>query len=638
MGYNREEDSRQKVFSRRAVFLGAAQLGAFGILASRLYYLQVLEADQYTLLADENRINYRLLPPLRGNIVDRFGQVVASNRENLQVMVVPEESPNLKETLSRVSEIVPLPDSQVLKVTNRAKRQRSFVPITVMENITWQQFSQINVHSPQLPGVVPQMGATRQYHYGPDLAHVIGYVATANENEAYGEPLLLMPGFHIGKSGVEKALDLDLRGQAGSLKVEVNAGGRVIRQLDMSPATPGAETVLTVDLEIQRFAMERLKGESAATVLMDVMTGEVLALASAPGFDPNEFVGGIRQNLWQTLIKDQYKPLMNKAIRGQYPPGSTFKMIVALAALEHGVIKPRETVRCYGRYRFGGHNFHCWKRGGHGRMNMRNGIKQSCDVYFYEVARRLGIDRIAEMAEKLGLGQTLGFEITGAKPGVVPSTGWKRAHLSEPWYPGENLVAGIGQGYVLTTPLQLAVMAARIANGGLAVEPRIVRAAGDRLLVPPSPPRVDINPSHLALIRDAMDGVVNEPGGTARRSQIDVEGLKMAGKTGTSQVRRITAAERARGVRKNHQLPWHQRDHALFVAFAPVDEPRYAISVIVEHGGGGSRAAAPIAKDIMQMVLERDPLAQTPYGPAEETKAAGADAPAPGKTAKGDKS
>ena len=291
-------------------------------------------------------------------------------------MVVPEDTPNLKETLAKVGEIVPLPEARVLKVTNRAKRQRSFLPITVMENITWRQFSQINVRSPKLPGIVPQMGATRQYHYGSDLAHVIGYVATANKNEAYGEPLLLMPGFHIGKSGVEKAFDLDLRGQAGSLKVEVNAGGRVIRQLGMSPATPGAETVLSVDLDIQRFAMERLKGESAAAVLLDVMTGEVLALASAPGFDPNEFVGGIGRNLWRTLIEDPHKPLMNKAIRGQYPPGSTFKMIVALAALEHGVIEPGETVHCSGRYRFGGRNFHCWKRGGHGRMNMRDGIKQ----------------------------------------------------------------------------------------------------------------------------------------------------------------------------------------------------------------------------------------------------------------------
>lgn len=622
MGYDREEGNRQKAFSRRAFFLGASQLAAFGVLGSRLYYLQVLEADQYVLLSDENRINYRLVPPLRGNIVDRFGQVLASNRENLQIVVVPEETPDLKKTLTKLNEIVSLSDADQVKVTSRASRQRSFVPITVMENISWQQFSQVNVHSPNLPGVVPQMGATRQYRYGTNLGHVIGYVATANEQEVDGDPLLLMPGFHIGKNGVEKTHDLDLRGQAGSLKVEVNAGGRVIRKLDTSPPTPGAETVLTLDIEVQRFAMERLKDESAAAVVMDVNNGEVLALASSPGFDPNEFVGGIGHEQWGKLIKDPYKPLMNKALRGQYPPGSTFKMVVALAALEHGVIKRNETVRCYGRYNLGSHAFHCWKRGGHGRMNLHNGIKQSCDVYFYEVARRLGIDKIAEMGEKLGLGQSLGFDLYGAKAGVMPNSGWKRGVIGEPWYPGETLVAGIGQGYVLTTPLQLAVMTARIANGGYAVEPRIVRSAGDALLIPDTAPRLDINPEHLKIIQAAMNGVVNESRGTAGRSKFDFEGIKMAGKTGTSQVRRITKAERARGILKNEQLPWNRRDHALFVAFTPVDKPRYAISVIVEHGGGGSKAAAPVAKDILLKVLEREPSLKPAYGPSAETKAA----------------
>lgn len=624
MAHDREERSRQKAFSRRAFVLGASQFAAFGLLGARLYSLQVEHADRYALLADENRINYRLIAPLRGKIVDRFGQTLASNRENLQVIVVPEDTKDLKATLAALSKVAPLEQAQVNKILKIAARQRGFVPITVMEDIAWQEFARINVDGPNLPGVLPQMGATRQYHYGKDLAHVIGYVAAANQQEVGEDPLLLMPGFRIGKNGVEKTYDADLRGKAGSSKVEVNAGGRVIRELDRSPSVPGAEMVLTIDLDVQRFVMARLEGESAAVVVTEVHSGEILALVSAPGFDPNDFVDGIDRERWRTLLEDRYKPLTNKAMRGQYPPGSVFKMVVALAALETKTIKPGETVRCGGRYRFGNHNFHCWKRRGHGRMNLHNGIKQSCDIYFYDVARRTGIDAIAEMAGKLGLGQSLGFEVFGAKAGAIPSTDWKRAHYNEPWYPGETLVAGIGQGYVLATPLQLATMSARIASG-TAVEPKLIRAIGDKTLVSDAYPPLDISPASLALVRDGMDAVVNEPGGTAGRSRIDFNGLKMAGKTGTSQVRRITTAERRGGVRRNENLPWEKRDHALFVCFAPVETPRYAISVIVEHGGGGSRAAAPIAKDIMLHLLERDPATRSPYGPTGGTRAADAE-------------
>ena len=622
MPYDREEKLRQQMFSRRAVLLGAGQTAAFGILGARMYYLQVLEADQYALAADENRINYRIVPPLRGRILDRFGSVLASNRENFQIIVIPEETTNLEDTLTRISDIVPLSEHDSKKVLNRARRQRAFVPITVMENLTWSQFSEISVRGPSLPGVLPQMGATRQYRYGKEFAHIIGYVSTANESEADGDPLLLMPGFHVGKNGVEKTHDLDLRGKSGTRKVEVNAGGRVIRELDQIESESGEDVVLTVDMEVQRYAMERLEGESAAMAAIDVRNGEILSLVSAPGFDANAFVGGINTKLWEQLTTDKYNPLLNKALKGQYPPGSTFKMVVALAALENGIVTPRDRVSCYGRYRFGNHDFHCWKRRGHGRMDMHNAIKQSCDIYFYDVAKRVGIDRIAEMAHKLGLGQTLGFDIYGAKGGAIPSKGWKMAHLSQPWYQGETLVAGIGQGYVLTTPLQLAVMTARIANGGYAVDPHIVRSVGSRSLVPSIVPKLDISEESMRIIHAGMNGVVNEPRGTAGRSRIDYNGITMAGKTGTSQVRRITKAERARGITKNSQLPWHRRDHALFVCYAPVDNPRYAVSVVVEHGGGGSRAAAPVAKDIMLKILERDPANQPPYVPAGDAKAA----------------
>ncbi len=616
MAYDRDEKLRHQAFTKRAFLLGAGQLAAFGILGSRMYYLQVLEADQYALQADENRINYRLIAPLRGKIVDRFGGAVASNRENLQVIVIPEETTQLRDTLKKIATVVPLKDADIDRVLKRAKRQRGFVPITVVENLNWQQFAQISVHGPNLPGVLPQMGATRQYHHGRDLAHVVGYVASANTDEVDGDPLLLMPGFHIGKNGVEKTHDQELRGTSGTLKVEVNSGGRVIRELDQVPSVAGKETVLTIDLAIQRQIMERLKDEkSASAVVVDVKTGEILASASSPGFDANEFVGGIKTKLWRELNADKHNPLMNKAMRGQYPPGSTFKMVVALAALESGLVDPNDKVRCTGRYRLGNHDFHCWKRRGHGRMDMHNGIKQSCDTYFYEISRKIGVDKIAEVATKLGLGQTLGFDVYGAKAGAIPSRGWKRANFGQPWYPGETLVAGIGQGYVLTTPLQLAVMTARIANGGYAVEPHIVRTIGDRSLIPSEVPKIDIKDEYLEIVKRGMFGVVNEPRGTAGRSKIDVNGQLMSGKTGTSQVRRITKAERRRGISKNSQLPWHRRDHALFVCFAPADNPRYAISVIVEHGGGGSRAAAPVAKDIMLQLLERDPATQPVYVP-----------------------
>ncbi len=622
MAYDRDERLRHQAFSKRAFLLGAGQFAAFGVLGARMYYLQVLEADQYALQADENRINYRLIAPLRGKIVDRFGGAVATNRENLQVIVIPEETTQLRDTLAKIATVVPLKDSDIDRVMKRAKRQRGFVPITVVENLDWEQFAQISVHGPNLPGVLPQMGATRQYHHGRDLAHVVGYVSSANVDEVDGDPLLLMPGFHIGKNGVEKTHDQELRGQSGTLKVEVNSGGRVIRELDQVPSVPGDETVLTIDLAIQRLIMERLKDEkSASAVVVDVKTGEILASASSPGFDANEFVGGIKTKLWRELNADKHNPLMNKAMRGQYPPGSTFKMVVALAALESGLVDPGDRVRCTGRYRLGNHDFHCWKRRGHGRMDMHNGIKQSCDTYFYDISRKVGVDRIAETANKLGLGQTLGFDIYGAKAGAIPSTGWKRANFGQPWFPGETLVAGIGQGYVLTTPLQLAIMTARIANGGYAVEPHIVRAIGDRNLIPPKVSKIDIKDEHLEIVKRGMFGVVNEPRGTAGRSKIDVNGQLMSGKTGTSQVRRITKAERRRGISKNSQLPWHRRDHALFVCYAPSDAPRYAISVIVEHGGGGSRAAAPVAKDIMLQLLERDPVAQPAYVPPVAAKA-----------------
>lgn len=599
-------------FTRRAFVLGGLQLGAFGLLGSRLYQMQIVEAHRYSTLSDDNRINTRLVPPPRGKIYDRFGHLVASNRDNLKIVIVPEDAGDLEQLLERVSLIAPIEDKDRSKVMRRARRQRAFVPVTVKENLTWAQFARINVEGPGLQGVRPEAGYSRQYHYGRELAHVLGYVGPVSDWDRADDPMLLIPGFEIGKSGVEKTSDDALRGRPGIRHVEVNAGGRVIRELDRTASVPGDDMVLTVDLELQKFALERLEGQNASAVVMDVETGEVLAIASNPAFDANQFVGGMSRSVWRSLMSNADKPLMNRAVQGQYPPGSTFKMVVALAALESGLIKPGESVRCTGRYYMGKSSFGCWKRNGHGHMNMHNAIRMSCDYYFYEIANRIGIERIAEMAQKLGLGDAYADEFMNAKPGTIPTPGWKQATLGEVWFPGETVIAAIGQGYVLSTPLQLAVYAARIANGGHAVTPHLVRAVGGKSVLPESVEKLDISDVSLAFVRNAMDAVVNG-GGTAARSRLELEDVRMAGKTGTSQVHGMTAALRAKTAANGGVIPRKFVDHALFVAFAPVEAPRYAIAVVVEHGGGGSRAAAPVAKDIMTKVLELDVAGRAPF-------------------------
>jgi penicillin-binding protein 2 len=592
-------------FTRRALLLGGVQLGAFGLLGARLYQMQILDADRYTTLSDENRINTRLVSPPRGQIYDRFGYLVASNRDNLKIVVVPEDADDLEDLLERVSAIAPIDPENRSIVLRRARRQRAFVPVTVREDLSWGQFARINVEGPDLPGVRPEAGYSRQYHFGKELAHVVGYVGPVNEWEGADNPALLIPGYEIGKSGVEKVHDAKLRGTPGVRHVEVNAGGRVIRELNRSPTASGTDMVLTIDTELQKFALDRLQDEDASAVVMDVHTGEVLALASTPGFDANQFTGGMTSGNWRGLIRDPRKPLMNRSVQGQYPPGSTFKMVVALAALESGMVRPQEGVRCTGRYFLGRQSFGCWRRSGHGFMNMHSAIQMSCDYYFYEIANRIGINRIAEMANKLGLGTSYESEFMNAKPGLIPTPAWKQATQGQVWFPGETVIAAIGQGYVLSTPLQLAVYAARIANGGHAVTPRLVRAVGGQLTAPQETERLDISEESLAFVRNAMNAVVNG-GGTGAGSRFDLDGKTMAGKTGTSQVHGLTAELQAKIKRNGGTIPRKYVDHALFVAFTPVDEPRYAIAVVVEHGGGGSKAAAPVAKDILMKALELD--------------------------------
>jgi len=618
-----KDNDRYKMFTRRATIMSGGALGVMGTLFGRLYYIQVLESEKYRVLADDNRVSVELLAPRRGKILDRFGTELATNVSNFRLVMVPNQVGDVEAALDSLHKIIPLTPAQRERFLRKEKSEKNKnTALSVLENLDWETFAKANIWSPDLDGVYPDAGVTRSYPFGLDLAHVVGYVRAVAEDdrEEDTDPLLSLPEFRVGKNGIEKSLDLEMRGAAGNRQVEVNVHGRIVRELARDEGQSGKDVVLTLDLELQSYAMRRMEGESGAAVVMDIHNGDILALASVPGFDPNDFNLGLSQAKWDSLRNDEYKPLLNKAIAGQYPPGSTFKMLVALAALEAGITVPGESVTCLGSTRLGNQTFHCWKRGGHGVMNMRNAIKHSCDVYFYEIAQRLGIDRIEQMAKRFGLGKTLDFGIPGEKPGLVPSKGWKIANTSERWQKGETLIAGIGQGYLLTTPLQLAVMTAQLANGGKLIKPRISRAIGDNAVPIEEAQPIGVSQRNLDLVLGGMNAVSNEAGGTAYGSRIAEAGMELAGKTGTAQVRRITAAERAAGIIKNEDLPWNRRDHALFVAYAPVKDPRYAISVFVEHGGSGSRAAAPIAKDIMKKTLIKDPVRRRAVGPVADTQ------------------
>lgn len=606
------ETNRSSLLTRRAALLGGAQAALVSVLIGRMYYLQVVESDQYAVLADENRIHYRLLAPQRGRILDRFGEELANSQQNLRALIVAEQAGDVAKVLAALRDIVPIGEHEERRILREIRRRRSFVPVPVIENLTWEQFSALNVHSPNLPGIQPEIGETRGYPKGEAFSHLIGYVAAVAESDLTGEPLLELPGYKIGKNGVERLQDDDLRGKAGAQRVEVNALGRVIRELARDDGQRGADVALTVDAELQSFAAERVDGESASVVVMDVVTGDLLTMLSVPGYDPGAFTTGLSQRAWQDLVSNPLAPLVNKTIAGQYPPGSTFKMMVALAALEMGAITTDYRVNCNGMVELGTHEFYCWKRRpGHGSLRLVEAIEQSCDCYFYDVARKIGIDKIAETSRRFGLGQSFKLGLPGERPGLMPTRDWKRATYGQPWHPGDNFNAGIGQGYVLSTPLQLAVMAARLASGR-AVVPRLIKESGGRPLALADAPALPFGATNLKSVQEGMIRVVNGPGGTAKRAKLP-EGLgQLAGKTGSSQVRRISKTERQTKVRKNEEKPWIERDHAWFVCYAPVDAPRYACAVLIEHGGSGAGAAAPVARDVMIETLKRDPARRQP--------------------------
>jgi penicillin-binding protein 2 len=608
-----QEKARSLVFTRRAALLGGGQVLLLSALVGRMYQLQIVESDRYTVMSRDNQLSDRLLEPLRGRILDRFGISLAENDHNYRVEVTPEKVGDLKQVLEQLSRYLPLTDEDRAAILLDAKKRRSFVPIVVSENLSWHQLASIEVNAPDLPGVSIEVGQRRRYTQGRNCSHIIGYVAVPSEKDlAVGpyDPLLELPGFRIGKSGVEKQYDESLRGKQGMRRVEVDAVGRIVdeRVKERIEPTPGQDLILTLDIGLQQFVQQRLASElSASAVVLDAQTGDVLALGSTPAYDPSMFARGVTVREWQDLMSDPLRPLANKATGGEYAPGSTFKMMVALAALKRG-IDPNRHVVCPGVYSVGNTTFHCWKKGGHGSVDMYNAHKYSCDVFFYDTAMQTGIDNIAEMARQFGLGAQTGIDIPGERHGLIPDSAWKQATYGEPWYPGETPSAGIGQGFITATPLQLAVMAARVASGR-AVVPHFRRAAivGAEEAPMGEPPAMDIPEKHFEVVREGMRRVTNDQGGTAFRARIAEPGMEMAAKTGTAQVRHISMSEHLSGVRKNQDLPWQQRDHALFVCFAPVAAPRYALSVVVEHGGGGSAVAGPIAHDIMLETQRRNP-------------------------------
>ena len=600
---NRDND-KGKVLIRRSLIMALIKFLLLMVIIARLYYLQVYQADRYKTLADENRISTRLLVPPRGIIFDRNGVTIASNQQNFQALIVAEQAPNVQETLDAFKKIMPLSEAEEERIKKDLKRNRSFVPIKIRDNLSWEEVSRIQLNAPDLPGIVIDEGLTRYYPFGAGMAHILGYVSSVSDKDVKDDPLLEVPGFKIGKSGIEKYLEKALRGESGNLKLEVNAYGRIMKEIERVDGIPGKDVQLTIDSRLQQKAFELFGEESGAAVLLDVNTGEILAFVSAPSFDPNLMTKGVSNTDWKAWLNNEKRPLTDKAISGQYSPGSTFKMIVALAALEAGVIKPETRTYCAGKMFLGNHAFHCWKKEGHGHLNVVEALQHSCDIFFYETAQKLGIEKIADMARRFGLGSKINIGLENEKAGLIPDKEWKLRRFGEPWQQGESLISGIGQGYILTTPLQLATMTARLVNGGYEIKPTFLKVSdGEKSKIK----KIDVSPANLELIKEGMYAVVNKPGGTAWRSQFDYHGQRMGGKTGTTQVRRITMKERREGIKKESELPWRLRNHALFVGYAPHDNPKYAVAVLVEHGGGGSSVAAPLAGKILREAVMLDP-------------------------------
>ncbi len=577
-------------FDRRSVVLGSVQGGIGVLLAARMGWIAVAQNQKYELEAESNRVNLTLIPPRRGWVLDRNGHPLASNRADFRVDIIPERLVDSDATTKLVGQLLQLTAVEMRDLEDKLDKAHGFQPVEVKSGLDWEQFAAISVRTPDLPGVVPQRGFSRYYPTGPSVGHLIGYVGAANAEEYQEErnPLLVTPGFKIGKDGLEKQFDKQLRGAPGARRVEVTASGRIVRDLETREDTPGQPIRLTIDGPLQDYAARRLGVESGAVVVMDCHTGDILCMASMPSFDPNSFSDGIGRIEWKMLSDDDHVPLRNKVLRGLYPPGSTVKPMVSLAFLEAG-LDPGESVGCGGGLRVGNRVFHCWNRRGHGTTDMAKGIYQSCDVYFYHFAQKIGMDRIAAMAKRLGLGAEFPLPVAGQSYGTVPTPDWKKRKYGKDWAVFDTVNATIGQGYMLVNPLQQAVMASRIASG-LELMPRLMGGGRD-----PRPRSLGISKEHLDFVHAAMSEVVNGRG-TAGRARLPVPDVLMAGKTGTAQVVGLNIGRGKGGL-------WKHRDHGHFIAFAPFDKPRYACAVVIEHGGG-SGAAYPVARDVMTYLFD----------------------------------
>ncbi|GFE76588.1 penicillin-binding protein 2 [Novosphingobium sp. TCA1] len=578
-------------FDRRSIVVGSIQGGVGVLLAARLGYLSIAQNAKYELQAESNRVNLSLIPPRRGWIMDRNGTPLASNRADFRVDLIPERVQDPAHTIQTLGKLLSLSPIAMQDLEDKLERARRFAPVEVASGLDWDTFAAVSVRLPDLPGVVTQRGFSRFYPLGPSVGHLIGYVgpASAEEYEKDRDPVLITPGYKVGKDALEKFYEKDLRGKPGARRVEVTASGRIVRDLDTREDVPGKTLKLTIDAGIQEYASRRIGPESAAVVVMDCQTGDILAMCSMPSFDPNSFSDGIGRLEWKMLSDDDHVPLRNKVLRGLYPPGSTVKPMVALSFMEAG-LDPNESVFCGGGLRVGNRVFHCWNRRGHGSVNMAKGIYQSCDVYFYHFAQRIGMDPIAAMAGRLGLGKDFPLPVSGQSYGTVPNPAWKLKKYGKEWQTFDTVNATIGQGYFLVNPLQQAIQASRIASGRI-IMPRLVH--GHEHDVAPS---LGIPAEHLAYVRQAMSDVANGPG-SAPHSRLPFPDIKLAGKTGTAQVVGLNIGSGKGGL-------WKHRDHGHFICFAPFDNPRYACSVVVEHGGG-SGAAYPIARDVLTYIFDK---------------------------------
>ena len=632
--------NKSKLISRRMFVLTTIKAVVFVSIISRLFYLQISENIKWRSLSDKNRLREWKIAPQRGVIEDYFGQEIADNSQVFQLHMIPEDVPNLEELFFRLSKIIDFDERKKNNLIKRLKRRKPWQPIIISDNLTWSEFSRLNLFLHEMQGIKPVVAVARKYSDEGASSHIIGYVSETSIKDLENSELLReinIPGLKTGKNGLEKFLNNDMLGKPGLQRFEVNAYGKRIKELKLVQGTAGKDFRTTIDQDIQKFTHELVKDKSGSVCVMDIFTGDVVTIVSSPTYNSNKFVHGISSEDWQKLIGNTRKPLINKSIAGLYPPGSTIKPIVALSALENDVISPKFTVECRGNIELYGQKYHCWKEKGHGFMNLRNAIKQSCDIYFYEVARRLGVDRMSVTAKNFGLGKKVLNMLDEEKVGIVPNTKWKLKNIGKGWVLGETLISGIGQGYFQSTPIQLCLMMAQLANGGYEIKPRIIDdkyALGpiidawreeftnrnkdqddttNKIIFNENNENMFVlkklyrNQENIKFVLDALYGATNEPMGTSYRSRHTKENYIYAGKTGTSQIRTITPEERELKL-KQKDLPYERRDHALFTAFAPYKNPRYAISIVIEHGGAGSSGAAPIAKKVIKKVLERHEL------------------------------